>query len=354
MKEPPFIPARSTYLYKHSAEPNSYFEKGTTFVPHKNTTELVFINTVCTQIEQNLPILIENQKDHPVTLNKCVLGYAVTDTQGYEDKIFAIHDCDEFTTRFLNESSEIDSCFMPNTVVNTTQESNTQLSGPCLQYVDFKKRSRFEPNMPIAHIFSPDRAKKKRFAESICKRYPELRHFCNSIHANINDILNFTNSKFGQIIYNLITKQRYFKKPTYDAIFNTLSELKDHAIANNMRSIAMPKIACGLDKMNWKEVSKIIVNVFHLSGITIFVYASGQEIKEMPAPEVFDTKNVSEIFENFCSDIVKVCKNENERDTDSSHDAENLCRPHLKEQKYRNKEHNDRLIAFLVNEMFTQ
>ena len=358
LKEPLFIPARSTYLYKHLAEPNSYFEKGTTFLPHKNTTktELVFINTVCTQIEQSLPILIENQKDHPVTLNKCVLGYAVTDIQGDEDKIFAIHDCDEFTTRILNESSEFDSCFMLNTVVNTTQESNTQLSGPCLQYVDFKKRSIFESNMPIAHTISADRAMKKGFAESISKRYPELRHFCNSIHANINDILIFTDPKSGQIIYNLITKQRYFQKPTSDAIFNTLSEMKDHAIANNIRSIAMPKIACGFDKMNWEEVSKIIVDVFQHSGITIFVYVSGQEIKDMSALEVFDTENVSEIFEQIGSDIVKVCKNENEIATDFSNDAKNLCRPPLKEQfkKYRNKEHNDRLIAFLVNETFTQ
>ena len=28
LEEPFFIPARSTYLYKHLAEPNSYFEKG--------------------------------------------------------------------------------------------------------------------------------------------------------------------------------------------------------------------------------------------------------------------------------------------------------------------------------------
>ena len=125
---------------------------------------------------------------------------------------------------------------MLNTVVNTTQENNTQLSGPCLQYVDFKKRSIFESNMPIAHTISADRAMKKGFAESISKRYPELRHFCNSIHANINDILIFTDPKFGQIIYNLITNQRYFQKPIYDAIFNTLSEMKDHAIANNIRS----------------------------------------------------------------------------------------------------------------------
>ena len=70
----------------------------------------------------------------------------------------------------------------------------------------------------------------------------------------------------------------------------------------------------------------------------------------------FDTENVSEIFEQIGSDIVIVCKNENKITTDFSHDVKNLCRPPLKEQfkKYRNKEHYDRLIAFLVNETFTQ
>ena len=95
---------------------------------------------------------------------------------------------------------------MLNTVVNTTQESNNQLSGPCLQYVDFKKRSMFESNMPIAQNISADRAMKKGSPESISKMYPELRRFCNSIHGNINDILIFTDPKSGQIIYNLITK----------------------------------------------------------------------------------------------------------------------------------------------------
>ena len=132
--------------------------------------------------------------------------------------------------------------------------------------------------------------------------------------------------------------------------------MKYHALANNIRSVAMPKIACGLDKMNWEEVYKIIVDVFQHSGITIFVYVSGQEIKDMPALEVFDTEIVSEIFEQIVSDIVKVCKNEKEIATDFSNDAKNLCRPPLKEQfkNYRNKEQYDRLIAFLVNKTFIQ
>ena len=118
--------------------------------------------------------------------------------------------------------------------------------------------------------------------------------------------------------------------------------MKDLAIANSIRSIAMPKIACGLDKKNWEEVSKTIVDVLQHSGITIFVYASGQEIKEMLALEVFDTENVSEIFEQIGSDIVKICKNENEIAADFSHDAKNLCRPPLKEQSKNQKILKDR------------
>ena len=215
-KEPLFILAPSSYLYKHLAEPDSYFQGVTTFLPHKNIIkiELVFINTVCNQIEQSLPILIESLKNHPVTNKKFLLGYAVTDIQGYEDKWNAIHDCDEFTTRILYERSEFESCFMLNTVVNTTKESKTQLSSPCLQYVGFKKTSIFESNMPIAHSISADRAMKKKVCWKDLQKFPELGHFCNSIQANINDFLNFSDPKSGQIIYNLITKQKYSQKTT--------------------------------------------------------------------------------------------------------------------------------------------
>ena len=73
--QPLYIQARSTYLYKHQNTDLCY-PKGTSFLPHKKTvkTELVFINTVCTQKEKTLPILLENHKNHPVTLNKGITG----------------------------------------------------------------------------------------------------------------------------------------------------------------------------------------------------------------------------------------------------------------------------------------
>ena len=81
------------------------------------------------------------------------------------------------------------------------------------------------------------------------------------MHANINDDLIFTDAKSGQIIYNLINKQRLFQKPKKGNILNTMSEMKNQTIANNVRPIAMPKTAFEI----WKELGRsfqIFVDAF--------------------------------------------------------------------------------------------
>ena len=130
--------------------------------------------------------------------------------------------------------------------------------------------------------------------------------------------------------------------------------MKHHAIANNIRCIAIPKIACGLDKMDWKEVSKIVLDVFRFSGITIYVYVPGWELNSMPALEVFDRESGSEIFEQIGSDIVQACNSECKLATDFSADAKNLCRSLVRDEfpRYRNKEQSDQLIKFIVTETF--
>ena len=51
----------------------------------------------------------------------------------------------------------------------------------------------------------------------------------------------------------------------------------------NIRCIAMPKIACGLDKMDRSEISALLYNVFNSLGIKIYVYMSKAEINQMPS-----------------------------------------------------------------------
>ena len=77
----------------------------------------------------------------------------------------------------------------------------------------------------------------------------------------------FTNNR----VFNLITKNRYYQKPTYAAIRMTLEYMRDMCIELEITKIAMPKIGCGKDKMKWQSVRKIIREVFQDTDIEILV-----------------------------------------------------------------------------------
>ena len=53
----------------------------------------------------------------------------------------------------------------------------------------------------------------------------------------------------------MITKERYFHKPTYDSITATIYYMKNHALSNGVKHITMPKIGCGLDRLQWNNTS---------------------------------------------------------------------------------------------------
>ena len=180
MFQPLYIQARSTYLYKHQNTDLCY-PKGTSFLPHKNTlkTELEFINTVCTQKEKTLPILIENHKNHPISLNKGIIGYAVCDLVLSRDtRKFNMRDCSEFAYSILNKYEELDNCFMLSTVVNSVQEAESTESDSCIIYINHEEQSIFNSSMAVVHTFSKDRAMSKGFALMLCKKFPDLREHC--------------------------------------------------------------------------------------------------------------------------------------------------------------------------------
>lgn len=73
------------------------------------------------------------------------------------------------------------------------------------------------------------------------------------------------------LVGNLITKERYWEKPTYDRLRTALNDFRDgiqrfFAQGRDGRiydiKIGMPLIGCGLDRLEWGEVSKIINQVF--------------------------------------------------------------------------------------------
>jgi O-acetyl-ADP-ribose deacetylase (regulator of RNase III) len=76
----------------------------------------------------------------------------------------------------------------------------------------------------------------------------------------------------NRYIYYLVTKKRYFHKPTYDTLRLSLVAMRDHMIHNNVTELSMPKIGCGLDQLSWDSVKKIVHETFNDLQIKITVY----------------------------------------------------------------------------------
>lgn len=72
-------------------------------------------------------------------------------------------------------------------------------------------------------------------------------------------------------VYNLITKRNYWDKPTLLTMRNALNWMKEDCEIRGIKKIAMPMIGCGLDRLKWEDVSKIIKEVFEDVDIEILV-----------------------------------------------------------------------------------
>ena len=72
-------------------------------------------------------------------------------------------------------------------------------------------------------------------------------------------------------VFNLVTKQRYFHKPTYDSLYDTLVDMREQCEKRNIKKVAMPRIGTGLDRLEWEKVQDIIMGVFEDTDIQILI-----------------------------------------------------------------------------------
>ncbi len=71
--------------------------------------------------------------------------------------------------------------------------------------------------------------------------------------------------------FNLVTKTYYYKKPTYDSLCETLLDMKQQCKKLGVQHLAMPYIGCGLDRLEWSKVRKMIYQVFEDMDIEVVV-----------------------------------------------------------------------------------
>jgi O-acetyl-ADP-ribose deacetylase (regulator of RNase III) len=74
-------------------------------------------------------------------------------------------------------------------------------------------------------------------------------------------------------IYYLVTKPRYYDKPTYETLHASLAQMRRHMEAHNVTRVSMPELGCGLDGLRWAQVRHLLITVFgDMPGVAITVY----------------------------------------------------------------------------------
>ena len=63
-------------------------------------------------------------------------------------------------------------------------------------------------------------------------------------------------------IFNLVTKAKYWHKPTYNSITQCVRNMRDFCKNCDIHYLAMPKIGCGSDGLQWCKVREIIKKEF--------------------------------------------------------------------------------------------
>ena len=74
-----------------------------------------------------------------------------------------------------------------------------------------------------------------------------------------------------QDVFNLITKKVCTGKPNYNTIGQCIKQMADICKEENIKHLAMVKIGCGLDRLQWGEVREIIQSYFQSIDIEIIV-----------------------------------------------------------------------------------
>jgi hypothetical protein len=125
----------------------------------------------------------------------------------------------------------------------------------------------FTGPMPYVHCVSKDFKMGAGIAKIFRDKYGSMEYLIGQ-NKQIGEVA-ILRIEEGFVFY-LVTKEHYYDKPTYKSMENSLKSLHRILVLNDIDSISIPKIGCGLDKLDWEKVKLLIHKC--LIGIKVTVY----------------------------------------------------------------------------------
>ena len=120
----------------------------------------------------------------------------------------------------------------------------------------------------LAHCISADFA----LGAGIAKVFDSVYNMRFKLFRNYDNYeYNGGDSLLVDNVFNLVTKQKCWHKPTYESLNEALLVMKEQLNILCVTKLAMPWIGCGLDRLNRDNVYDIICEVFDDMDIDIVI-----------------------------------------------------------------------------------
>ena len=120
----------------------------------------------------------------------------------------------------------------------------------------------------LAHCISADFA----LGAGIAKTFDSVYNMRFKLFRNYPDYEhNGGDSLLIDNVFNLVTKNKHWHKPTYDSLRQSLEMMKEHLDFIGANKLAMPRIASGLDRLDKDKVYEVICEVFEDMDIDIVI-----------------------------------------------------------------------------------
>lgn len=129
----------------------------------------------------------------------------------------------------------------------------------------------------IGHCVSQDFQMDRGIALEFRRRFGQVEELKDQ-NKSVTEVASTTPKE--RVIICLITKEYFWQKPTYENVLLTLINLKQLCTRENITKLAMPKIACGLDGLEWQEIRTMIRYVFKNTQTQILIFDNNEYSNE--------------------------------------------------------------------------
>lgn len=133
--------------------------------------------------------------------------------------------------------------------------------------MNYTRSDIFKSSRSIVHCVSADFVMGAGIAKVISDRYGR-----DNIHKSNKLGVGWKVLNDGRLILYMVTKEKYWMKPTLADMKATLINLRILCQSKQITELSMPRIGCGLDKLSWDKVEQLIISELVNHNIEIHVH----------------------------------------------------------------------------------